>query len=553
MHPDLQFRGAFLVLIVSVCLVVGATVVAAPAGPAMAVVSSVAMSARVIGSSSGVLTGVTCPSANDCWAVGDSAAGTLADHWDGTHWKVMAGPKSNSPGDMLDGVSCPATNDCWAVGNSAAGTLVEHWDGSDWSVVASPNESGATADYLRAVSCPSATDCFAVGNYNSAVSPASAFETLVEHWDGTTWSIVASPNPNGSGSLTGVSCPSTTTCTAVGYSGSESFVEQWDGTAWSIALDLAMPFDTPWGIGLLSVACPSTTSCYAVGTFPYMTLYHTYLWVDWGEYWDGSTWTEFGVPVGGNYLSFESDANGVSCATPTDCFAVGGWSGGNTSQTLVGHGHGNAWSIVPSPNPVGTYSGANDVESGLNGVSCVNATDCWAVGSYNTGAADMTLAEHWDGKAWLISDPIANHASFACDIRSHANHKYVSTETGDTGLLRGVLQAHATTINGWADYQCVAVGTNRWAIKSRANGKYVSTETGDAGLLRGVLQARATNITPWEQYTFSSVAACGCYALKAVNSKYVTAELDYPGTTNGLLRARSTAIGAGEQFNITPN
>ena len=42
--------------------------------------------------------------------------------------------------------------------------------------------------------------------------------TLVEHWNGTTWSIVHSPNPMGStGSvLYSTSCV-TSTCTAVGY------------------------------------------------------------------------------------------------------------------------------------------------------------------------------------------------------------------------------------------------------------------------------------------------------------------------------------------------
>src|SRR5690348_5630714 len=56
-----------------------------------------------------------------------------------------------------------------------------------WNIVPSPNVG--TTSHLNSVSVISATDVWAVG-YSST-------GTLIEHWDGTSWSIVSSPNPNG--------------------------------------------------------------------------------------------------------------------------------------------------------------------------------------------------------------------------------------------------------------------------------------------------------------------------------------------------------------------
>jgi hypothetical protein len=48
---------------------------------------------------------------------------------------------------------------------------------------------------LYGVSADSATDAWAVGDYGNPTTRAG--ETLVLHWNGTSWSKVASPNPGG--------------------------------------------------------------------------------------------------------------------------------------------------------------------------------------------------------------------------------------------------------------------------------------------------------------------------------------------------------------------
>jgi hypothetical protein len=46
------------------------------------------------------------------------------------------------------------------------------------------------------VAAVSASDVWAVGDYNNAASTSSGSEqTLTEHWDGTSWHAVPSPNP----------------------------------------------------------------------------------------------------------------------------------------------------------------------------------------------------------------------------------------------------------------------------------------------------------------------------------------------------------------------
>ena len=73
------------------------------------------------------------------------------------------------------------------------------------------------ASELLGVSCVSATDCLAVGDQTNLSSGRSL--TLVQSWNGSTWSTVPSPNANGDNFLSGVSCTSAGFCAAVGKYG----------------------------------------------------------------------------------------------------------------------------------------------------------------------------------------------------------------------------------------------------------------------------------------------------------------------------------------------
>ena len=119
---------------------------------------------------------------------------TLVEHWNGTSWSIMTSPNPAAAADaLLNGVSCPSTTSCYAVGSYTdfPKQLVERWNGSTWSIVTTPSPPGTTNSSLSGVSCPSTTSCYAVGYYFGS----STNTILVEHWNGTRWSVMPSPNP----------------------------------------------------------------------------------------------------------------------------------------------------------------------------------------------------------------------------------------------------------------------------------------------------------------------------------------------------------------------
>jgi hypothetical protein len=80
--------------------------------------------------------------------------------------------------------------------NSPRKTLIEHWNGTRWKHVASPNPgdpAGTLGSVLTGVTATSASNVWAVGDY----SDSTATLTLTARWNGTAWKQVASPNPAG--------------------------------------------------------------------------------------------------------------------------------------------------------------------------------------------------------------------------------------------------------------------------------------------------------------------------------------------------------------------
>src|SRR6476661_8007851 len=112
-------------------------------------------------------------------------------------WSIVSSPNTSATqNNDLFGVTCVSASDCWAVGdysneNLIPRTLIEHWDGTSWAIVSSPNTGATDHNYLRGVTCVSASECWAVGYYYHDTFPV---QTLIERWDGISWPIVTSPN-----------------------------------------------------------------------------------------------------------------------------------------------------------------------------------------------------------------------------------------------------------------------------------------------------------------------------------------------------------------------
>jgi hypothetical protein len=131
-------------------------------------------------------------------------------------------------------VAAVTANDIWAVGSGSSQTLIEHWNGSAWSVVASPNVGSGT-NILYSLTILSATNIWTVGNYTSG----GFMHALIAQWNGSTWNVVASANgPAGDTDLRGVAAVSATDIWAIGYTGATTpewvpYSEHWNGSAWS--------------------------------------------------------------------------------------------------------------------------------------------------------------------------------------------------------------------------------------------------------------------------------------------------------------------------------
>jgi hypothetical protein len=331
------------------------------------------------------LNGVSCLDRVDCWAVGTAnPTAALIEHWDGTAWTLVpaAAPVSLS---ALESVDCIGTSDCWAVGRtSTTGSntlaLTEHWDGHQWTSVSSPPVPGSDDTGLFDVTCTSSVDCWTVGSYFTNLDPP-ATQTLAEHWDGTSWSIVTTPSLPGDqyNFLNTAACDGPDDCWAVGDTAnfSQTLAEHWDGTSWSI---VATPDTASAGNGLNGVSCLSASDCWATGQAGAQAL---------AERWNGRRWSIVPTPTASDGSSF-GDGNSspggssVECVSAKKCWAVG--YAGHGPHALAEQWNGAGWKVVRTAKPAGS-----DVST-LYAVTCARGR-CWAVGSFNADGAQETLAE----------------------------------------------------------------------------------------------------------------------------------------------------------------
>ena len=311
----------------------------------------------------------------------------------GPGWSVVPTPSpAGATESALFGVACSSAGACTAVGyfqaSNRSAPLAERWDGTAFSV--QPVPRAGFSSMLHGVSCPAANACTAVGASRIFTGGGEfRFVPLAERWDGTAWSIQPLPGP-GVAALYGVSCPAVSDCTAVGAGGAE----QWNGSAWSPEPVPSPPGAVPGTVFPRAVSCPAPSACIAVGSFSVSTSSSSGL-RPLAERWDGSAWSVLPVPTpaGGGAL------DGVSCSAATACTAVGGHRfspQGLSVLTLAERWNGTAWSIQPTPTPLGAG------DAGLSGVSCPAATACTAAGAFGNPPGSNTLAEHWDGTAWSI-------------------------------------------------------------------------------------------------------------------------------------------------------
>ncbi len=304
-------------------------------------------------------------------------------------------------GDLVS-VSAVTPTDVWAIG-TANRTDILHWNGSTWSRVKSPSPEVAV---LEAVSAESAHDAWAVG-FDTRSANAATNRSLIEHWNGRTWTVVRSPVRGNVGTqLEAVSAVSRDDAWAVGQvcpkqqcatveAKSEALILHWNGRRWT---RIRAPSPCAGENGLHGVAAASRAVAWAVGECDGRNGGSRPLLLRW----NGARWSAYRGPDLRTAVNFMFSVTDIS---RSDAWAVGEHvlADGVTRATLILHWNGTTWSLVPSPDP-------GSVSNYLTGVSAVSAKDVWATGiGAVPGSVVQILALRWNGSTWT-QVPNANGA-----------------------------------------------------------------------------------------------------------------------------------------------
>jgi hypothetical protein len=407
---------------------------------------------------------------------------------------MVSPPSNNGQGGLLADVTCTSASQCWSVGyyfnGSVYQTLIEQWNGSSWAIVMSPDATTTRDNLLKGVICASTSQCWAVGYYFNG----SHDQTLIEQWNGSTWSIFPSPNTGLDSILMGVSCASTSQCWAVGFYNSGgndlTLIEQWNGSSWSIVPSPNQP--APSVSFLAGVTCPSTVQCWAVGYSYNDPDYQTLI-----EQWNGSSWSIVAPPG----IGASNEAVRVACTSTSNCWGVGYSGYYNYEQTLAEHWDGSTWSIVSSPDP--GASGNNR----LNGVTCTSSAQCWAVGSYSNGTTDQPLIElyspsippltsavstmsHGSAGVFNVNLPLTGTRGVECR-NGNGNYSIVFTFVNDVTDCGSAGSASGSVINGPNTNQCTenltGVPNAQYTTVSLSGVLDSENNTGDLSVPMGVL------------------------------------------------------------------
>jgi hypothetical protein len=304
------------------------------------------------------LNAVACPSAAQCWAVGQTgtapggntlseARGPLLQHETGGRWQRVPPAGLGARGAALESITCPGTADCWAVGgNSAAGrAVIEHWTGGAWHRVPSPGRHGSQ---LNSVSCASASACWATGGTQSRSGTTAG---LLEHWDGSRWSIITTV----AGGLKPrqFSCPGGGYCLVLGVRDGAAAAATYSGGRWTAV----PPPPAPGGrASQAAAAMPSLFGCAApdlcLAAFPGTSLVT--------DTWNGRAWT----PVTTSMLTYPI---GLACSGGHGCWLLGMT---RKYRPLALRWQDGGWAAVTGP--VARHQGY------LTALAC--GSGCWAVG-----------------------------------------------------------------------------------------------------------------------------------------------------------------------------
>lgn len=277
----------------------------------------------------GVLNDVSATSATDAWAVGQSGDRTLAERWDGSKWRRVATPNPGHVGpttvDTLHAVVAVSPRDAWAVGTFGVrtsgvghGPLILHWNGSTWQRQSVPESARHAA--LYDIAAVSSGDVWAVGKTRFG-------RTRALHYTGGRWQVIPAVDRGPHAMFLGVAAISSSDVWAVGYT-PRTLVEHWDGHAWHLVAA------SRWGGVETGVAAISTSDVWGVG-------YTNHSKVSVLDHWDGTSWRIAFRATGGRLQSVAASgpndawAVGGGVSGPPSGPSVAHWNGASWTLSVI--------------------------------------------------------------------------------------------------------------------------------------------------------------------------------------------------------------------------
>ena len=268
---------------------------------------------------------------------------------------------------------------------------------------------------VTGVSCPSTTSCFATGN----LSEGGAVVTM----SGPVWS---SPTPltNG-GSLSAISCADASHCVAIGTNSSAALVLETTATGGSSWSNSAVP--SLWA-SVSAISCPSDGLCVVggyesnSGALAQLTLSGTAV-----------TWGSPYQPIGNG-----GGATAVSCANTSYCAAAFG-----SADLFYSTNGGTSWASSDISDPT------NDYSENVTGISCIansSSAACTAVGSRTPEPSYPSI-----GMAWTTSNLAGSSLP--------ANAFTSAGGSGSQVSCGSISMCLAVGVNGWYGPTLAAIST----------------------------------------------------------------------------------------------
>lgn len=349
---------------------------------------------------------VACPS--NCIAIGeyqDLDGGSHPMIWSSstTGWTAIDAPVPGgqpNAANYLSAIACYSASACLVAGyyfdssGQRQGWLLT-WDGSEWTPSEAPlpaNASSTAPDVvLGSAACASDTKCVAIGTYADS---SGQYQNLIltgmgSSWTGTEPPLPANANDSNAGNvLDSVTCPSASTCVAVGvYTNSSSEAQPWiisgEGLSWTAA-DVSFPTDATnqtavAAFALESVSCSSVTDCVASGVYIGSVNSFGQALLLTGA---GTSWNAIDAPLPANNNDGASQLISAACQPGGQCVTAGLYFPVyNSQQGLIVSGNGTSW--TPTEAPLPSNASTSDYSARLLSVACQPAAACVAVGIHS--------------------------------------------------------------------------------------------------------------------------------------------------------------------------